>query len=115
MPQPEVFNQWRLDAPLWPHIPFAYAIAVQLDARRRRASYQSHMAGAASQLAGVRDAPSLHDMISLGPMLKPIAGGWVIELTDGREVARFTGPAAKRRALRYLAAATSSRKAGGAG
>ena len=37
MPQPQVLNQWRLDAPLWPHIPFAYEIAVQLDARRRRA------------------------------------------------------------------------------
>jgi hypothetical protein len=36
-------------------------------------------------------------------MLKPIPGGWVIALTDGREVARFTGVAAKRRALRYLA------------
>jgi hypothetical protein len=42
-------------------------------------------------------------MSSLGVMLKPIPGGWVIELTDGREVARFTGTAAKRRALRYLA------------
>ena len=42
-------------------------------------------------------------MSSLGVMLKPILGGWLIELTDGREVARFTGPAAKRRALRYLA------------
>jgi hypothetical protein len=36
-------------------------------------------------------------------MLKQIPGGWIIELTDGREIARFTGPAAKRRALRYLA------------
>jgi hypothetical protein len=36
-------------------------------------------------------------------MLRPIPGGWVIQLTDGREVARFTGLAAKRRALRYLA------------
>jgi hypothetical protein len=40
-------------------------------------------------------------------MLKPIAGGWVIALSDGREVARFTGPAAKRRAMRYLAATTT--------
>jgi hypothetical protein len=36
-------------------------------------------------------------------MLKPITGGWAVQLTDGREVARFIGPAAKRRALRYLA------------
>jgi hypothetical protein len=36
-------------------------------------------------------------------MLERIPGGWIIELSDGREIARFTGPAAKRRALRYLA------------
>ena len=54
-------------------------------------------------------------MISLGVMLKPIAGGWVIELTDGREVARFTGPAAHRRALRYLASHNVVREADGAG
>jgi hypothetical protein len=42
-------------------------------------------------------------MRSLGVELKPIFGGWIIELTDGREVARFIGPAAKRRALRSLA------------
>ena len=35
--------------------------------------------------------------------LKPIRGGWVIELTNGREIARFTGLAARRRAVRYLA------------
>jgi hypothetical protein len=45
-------------------------------------------------------------------MLKPIRGGWIIELTDGREVARFTGPAAKRRALRYLASHNILGKAG---
>jgi hypothetical protein len=61
------------------------------------------MATARSDLAGVGSAPSLHAMSSLGIMLKPIPGGWVIELTDGREIARFTGLAAKRRALRYLA------------
>jgi hypothetical protein len=44
-------------------------------------------------------------MSGLAVMLKPIRGGWAIELTDGREVARFTGPAAKIRALRYLARA----------
>jgi hypothetical protein len=42
-------------------------------------------------------------MRSLGVVLKPIFGGWIVELTDGREVARFIGPAAQRRALRYLA------------
>jgi hypothetical protein len=35
--------------------------------------------------------------------LKPILGGWVIELTNGREIARFTRLGAKHRALRYLA------------
>ena len=40
-------------------------------------------------------------MYALGVMLKPIAGGWIIALTDGRELARFTGPDAKREALRY--------------
>jgi hypothetical protein len=42
-------------------------------------------------------------MSSLGVTLEPIPGGWIIKLTDGREVARFIGPAANRRALRYLA------------
>ena len=70
---------------------------------------------AISELAGVGNGPDLHDMISLGVMLKPIMGGWVIELTDGREIARFTGPAAKRRALRYLASHNVVMEAGGAG
>jgi hypothetical protein len=35
--------------------------------------------------------------------LKRTRGGWAIGLTDGREIARFTGPGAKYRALRYLA------------
>jgi hypothetical protein len=42
-------------------------------------------------------------MTSLAVMLEQIDHGWAITLTDGRELARFTGPAAKRRALRYLA------------
>ena len=54
-------------------------------------------------------------MSSLGVMLKPIVGGWVIELTDGREVARFTGLTAKRRALRYLATRNIVREAARAG
>jgi hypothetical protein len=48
-------------------------------------------------------------------MLKPIPGGWVIELTDGRDVARFTGLAAKRRALRYTASHYIAREAERAG
>ena len=42
-------------------------------------------------------------MRALAATLKPIDNGWAITLTDGRELARFTGFAAKRRALAYLA------------
>jgi hypothetical protein len=33
----------------------------------------------------------------------PTADGWAVYLTDGRVVARFRGPCAKRRALRHVA------------
>jgi hypothetical protein len=42
-------------------------------------------------------------MDALAVMLKPIRHGWAITLTDGRELARFTGLGAKRRARGYLA------------
>jgi hypothetical protein len=42
-------------------------------------------------------------MNALAVTLKPVAGGWVVALTDGREVARFIGLDAKGRALRYIA------------
>ena len=42
-------------------------------------------------------------MNTLAVMLEPIDLGWAVTLTDGRELARFIGPGAKRRALRYLA------------
>ena len=41
-------------------------------------------------------------MNALAVMLQPIDRGWAVTLTDGRELARFTGPGAKHRALRYL-------------
>ncbi|HTU87884.1 MAG TPA: hypothetical protein VMF57_20065 [Solirubrobacteraceae bacterium] len=41
-------------------------------------------------------------MKALGLMLKPINLGWAVTLSDGRELIRFTGLGAKRRALRYL-------------
>jgi hypothetical protein len=41
-------------------------------------------------------------MKALALMLKPISHGWAVALTDGRELVRFTGLGAKRRALRYL-------------
>jgi hypothetical protein len=34
--------------------------------------------------------------------LAPVEGGWAVRHTDGRELARFTGPEAKRKALRYV-------------
>ena len=42
-------------------------------------------------------------MTSLAAMLVRINHGWAVTLTDGRELARFTGPGSKRAALRYLA------------
>jgi hypothetical protein len=42
-------------------------------------------------------------MDAVGVMLERIERGWAVTLTDGRELARFTGPGAKRRALQYLA------------
>jgi hypothetical protein len=47
-------------------------------------------------------------MTALALIIRPTRHGWAVELTDGREVARFNGPAAKRRALRYLASATKA-------
>ena len=42
-------------------------------------------------------------MNALAVMLQRIDRGWAVTLTDGRELARFTGLGARRRALRYLA------------
>jgi hypothetical protein len=39
---------------------------------------------------------------ALAIMLKPILGGWAVCLTDGRVLARFRGPGARWRALRFL-------------
>lgn len=41
-------------------------------------------------------------MIALALILRPTSTGWAVYLTDGRELARFNGPGAKWRALRYL-------------
>ena len=43
------------------------------------------------------------EMNAVAVILKPIDHGWAVALTDGRELARFTGLAAKWRATRYLA------------
>ena len=42
-------------------------------------------------------------MSGIAVMLKRIEFGWAVTLTDGRELARFLGPGARRRALRYAA------------
>ena len=42
-------------------------------------------------------------MKALALMLRPTKHGWAVTLTDGRELVRFTGLGAQRRALRYLA------------
>jgi hypothetical protein len=44
---------------------------------------------------------------ALAIILKPIPGGWAVCLTDGRQLARFRGPRARIRALRYLTAASA--------
>ena len=47
-------------------------------------------------------------MTPLAIILKPIPGGWSVCLTDGRQLARFRGPRARARALRYLVGASAS-------
>jgi hypothetical protein len=42
-------------------------------------------------------------MKALAVILKPLDHGWAVTLTDGRELVRFKGFCAKRRALRYIA------------
>ena len=46
-------------------------------------------------------------MNPLALIIKPTRYGWAVYLTDGRELARFSGPGAKRRALRYLTGVTN--------
>jgi hypothetical protein len=48
-------------------------------------------------------------MSTLAVMLKPIESGWAVTLTDGRELARFTGFGAKARAMCYMAGCRFSR------
>ena len=45
-------------------------------------------------------------MSALAVLLKRIPHGWAVVLADGRELARFTGLCARRRALRYVAGTT---------
>lgn len=41
-------------------------------------------------------------MRALRMMIRPIRYGWSVELSDGRELARFIGPGARWRATRYI-------------
>jgi hypothetical protein len=52
--------------------------------------------------------PRKLDMYALRLMLKRIPQGWAVALSDGRELVRFHGLFAKRRALHYLATAAGS-------
>jgi hypothetical protein len=52
-------------------------------------------------------------MTALRMMLRPIRYGWSVQLTDGRELARFLGPGARSRATRYLRRAVEALRAGG--
>lgn len=53
-------------------------------------------------------------MTALRMMMRPIRYGWSVQLSDGRELARFLGPAAKWRAMRYLERAAEALSNGGA-
>ncbi|HET9073873.1 MAG TPA: hypothetical protein VFN48_04785 [Solirubrobacteraceae bacterium] len=46
-------------------------------------------------------------MNSIAITLTPISYGWSVAFTDGRELARFVGPFARRRAERFLASLTA--------
>jgi hypothetical protein len=46
-------------------------------------------------------------------MLRPIRYGWSVQVTDGRELARFLGPGARWRATRYLRRAVEALRTGG--
>ena len=50
-------------------------------------------------------------MTAVALMLKPIHHGWAVALTNGRELMRFTGLCAKRRAIRYIATSDLGRAA----
>ena len=46
-------------------------------------------------------------MTALSMMIAPTSDGWGVFLSDGRQLARFRGIAARWRALRYLSAMTT--------
>jgi hypothetical protein len=52
-------------------------------------------------------------MNALSMMIRPTRHGWIVQLSDGRELARFHGPGARWRAMRYLRSAAESLKGPG--
>jgi hypothetical protein len=53
-------------------------------------------------------------MSALWMMIRPIRYGWAVQLSDGRELARFLGPGARWRATRYLRRAAEALRTPGA-
>ena len=53
-------------------------------------------------------------MRTLWMMIRPIRHGWAVQLSDGRELARFLGPGARWRATRYLQRAAQALRNSGA-
>jgi hypothetical protein len=53
-------------------------------------------------------------MNALRMIIRPISHGWAVQLTDGRELARFLGPGARWRAMRYLRRTVEALTSGGA-
>ena len=53
-------------------------------------------------------------MKTLMMMIRPVRHGWAVQLSDGRELARFLGPGARWRATRYLRRAVEALKNSGA-
>jgi hypothetical protein len=53
-------------------------------------------------------------MRALLMMMRPIRHGWSVQLSDGRELARFLGPGARWRAARYLKRAAEALRTPGA-
>jgi hypothetical protein len=50
-------------------------------------------------------------MNALSLILKPTPRGWAVYLTDGRQLAQFSGPGSKQRALDHVARATRTLQA----
>ena len=78
-----------------------YVAVGEPEARREKVS------GLARILRVVFEYPRIIDLAmsnALAIVLKPLTWRWAVCLTNGREVARFYGPGARMRALRYLRA-----------